>query len=200
MKSYIFFLIVFLFCFSCKKKEQNQTQISCDSFSASEREPIAQGMKGFFFKPNSYWVYKNDSLNQHDSVVIENVEAGCEVVAWYLGEYDPSDYYIMNYKSFPSGESYYDCIEESQMMRNYHPNDPHWYYGWQLFYYDTNPPSIDSLKVGNHTFYNLQKSSSGGSWNNHGEDWTVYTAFDTGIVQKISGSGVWNLIRWNINK
>ncbi|MGA3012858.1 MAG: hypothetical protein ABSD71_02360 [Bacteroidales bacterium] len=199
MKRYIFILLVLLFCFSCKKKEQNQTQYSCDSFPASYREPIVQGMKGFFFKPNSYWIYKNDSLNQYDSVVIENAEAGCEVVGWFLGEFVPSDYYIMNYKSFPSGKTYYDCIEESSMMRNYHPNDPHWYYGWQLFYYDTTY-YINSLKVGDHTFYHLQKSSSGGAWNNNGEDWTVYTALDTGIVQKISNSVVWNLVRWKINK
>ena len=186
MNRYIVFLFILLSLFSCKKKEQHK-QNTCDTAPSNcSHVEIANAMYGFFFLPNSYWIYKNDSLNIYDSVVLQSVQTGCEVQPWYLSYCYTVDYFIMNYRSFLSGNLYYDCIEGSILMRNFHPWDAHWYYGWMLFNSEGGP-IIDSLRVGNLTFYNLEISKD-----------STYCAKNIGIVKRGIGTGKFYLVRWKI--
>jgi len=100
MNRYIVSLFLLLCFFSCKKKEQSQ-QSRCDNATECTPVSIDTSMNGFFFLPNSYWIYKNDSLNIYDSVVLQSIQIGCEVDEWQNYCYR-ADYYIMNYKRFPS--------------------------------------------------------------------------------------------------
>ena len=71
-------------------------------------------------------------------------------------------------------------------MRNFHPWDVHWYYGRMLFNSEGGP-TIDSLHVGNLTFYNLELSVD-----------STYCAKNIGIVKRGIGTGKYYLVRWKI--
>ena len=189
MYRYIVFAVFLFLLFSCKKTEQTEQnhQNPCDNATDCSYTSIDTSMKGFFFLPNSYWIYKRDSLNIYDSVVLQSIQIGCEILPQPLSRCLRAEYYIMNYKRFPSNEQYYDCIEGSILMRNYHPLDAHWYYGWML-YNTEGGPTLDSLKVGELTFYKVQGYYRG------------YCAKNIGLVKISSGSNAYNLIRWKICK
>jgi hypothetical protein len=183
---------------TCNKKKQS----ACEEASSDcEYKPIASTMKGFLFGSNSYWVYKNDSLNSYDSIFIISTETGCEVLDIYLGYCVKADYYKMNYPGKWNADNYYDMIESSILGRNGHPLSLDFSYqkGW-ILYDGREFVFIDSLKVGENTFYHVQKSD--GAYNIY-SDVTVYTAKNVGIVKKIINTNpkqVWNLVRWKINK
>lgn len=186
MNRYIILLFFLLCLFSCKKNEQSQ-QSPCESATECTQVVIDTSMNGFLFLPNSYWIYKNDSLNTLDSVVLQSVQIGCEVDPWKYYCYR-ADYYIMNYKSFPSGKLHYDCIEAHMIMRNCHPLYINWYDGWILFN-SKGGPMIDSLRIGNMTFYQLQLSID-----------STYCAKNIGIVKIGIYGGTSHLVRWKIFK
>jgi hypothetical protein len=167
---------------------------------------INETMNGFIFKPGSYWIYKNDSLNIFDSVLLKSVQTGCESVLFPSGMLYPGgnwDYYLMNYCSYPSGDLYYDILERDQLMRNYHPSHnlvaPA---GWILFYDLPDSNYTDSMQINNNVFYLLWKSSSQNTINNS-TNITAFTAKNIGIVKKIidvQPKQEWNLIRCKIYK
>ena len=174
--------LLFLFClFSCKNKEQEQSQSDepCRNHPTYTDIDIYHGMDGFFFKTGSYWIYKNDSLNTYDSVLIKILQGGCESVSFPAHMLYPGgnwNYYKMNYSSYPSGDQYYDIIERDQLMRNFHPSENLYTpVGWTLFFDIPDTNYIDSMKVAGHTFYLLYKSSSLNSVYNP-PNITAYTA------------------------
>jgi hypothetical protein len=162
-------------------------------------------MKGFFFTSGSFWVYRNDSLNLYDSVVLYKTSSSCVEVTYtgpgIGGEID--SYYCSYYREYPSGEQYFDAILAKVMYRNFLPSSiieskPEW-----LLYSVGTPDSnyIDILQVGLHTFYKCYGSHSKGE--NNPDNVIVYTTMDVGIVKKIiigNPNQVWNLVRWNIKK
>ena len=194
MAQRIFISMIILVCLvSCHKKEQQQEIPCANSIS------IDTAMAGFFFQPGSYWIYRNDSLNAYDSVVLKYLQRGCECFAYPPHSVGSCDYYIMNYSSYPSGAQYYDCIEEQTMMRNNHPGLYWSYGGWHLFISGQSDTCyIDSMQIAGHLFYLLYKS-----WVLSLTDTTAYTAKNIGVVKKIipgPSKQEWDLIRWKIYK
>jgi len=203
MRKPLVIIVLIITLFSCHKKDQqsdNNEKTNCDDYiTRCDYAPIFQQMNGFFFLPLSYWVYKNDSLNALDSVVISSENTGCEVAFSFMGLCYRNDYYLMNYYSSYSKTTYYDIIEGGTLMRNYHPSMIDSWKGWILF---TTNGNIDSIKVGNNTFYNVLMSTSYNTVNNT-QNITAYTAKDIGIVKTIiqtQPKQVWNLVRWKIYK
>ncbi|MCX6249179.1 MAG: hypothetical protein NTX61_00350 [Bacteroidetes bacterium] len=209
MQRFLMTLFLFLCLFSCKKKEQEQSlssKDSCKNHLNYTDLSIDETMNGFFFKAGSFWIYKNDSLNTYDSVLLKNVQTGCESISFPDFMLYPGgnwDYYNMNYYSYPLGEQYYDILERNQLMRNCHPS----YLqaaqaGWTLFFGFPDTNYIDSMQIDNHTFYQICKSSSLNTINNP-LNITAYTANNIGIVKKIINfqpKQQWNLVRWKIYK
>lgn len=205
MKNVLIFSLFILIIISCKKKSDNP-ESSCSS-NDWDYQYIDGPLNDFFFKEGSYWIYKNDSLNSLDSVILKKTESGCEPVYYYQGRGTNWQYYTLFYYSYPSGTHYYDMIEGEVMMRNRHPSQYVAYQGWILYStLDTSlsywlPKHLDSLKVGNHTFYNVQLSKNLFGANDNTD---IYTADKIGIIKKVdknsSSEKVWNLIRWKINK
>lgn len=198
-------LFVLLLCLlamtaSCKKKTAEPPSPCADPDNAHcDFVAVDTAMHGFYFLPGTYWVYRNDTLNALDSVVVVSVKTGCEVLGLYLNMCVRADYFLMNFYSHRDKAWGYDIIEGTTLMRNWHPESVDWWKGWGL--YHAQNAVIDSIQVGNNTFYNLQKSVSPGYIDPR--NITAYTAKDIGIVKKIypSGTGrVWNLVRWKINR
>lgn len=185
---------------ACKKKTEDPLVENPCTKSENARctyVSIDTSMNGFFFLPGSYWVYKNDTLNALDSVVITSVSTGCEVNAWYQNTCVRADYYQMNFYSSYNKTFGYDIIERNSLMRNWHPEYVDWWKGWGLFI--TPAEMIDSMQVGNIMFYDLLKSTSTGQGDP--PNIKAWTAKDLGIVKKVYPSGdgrVWNLVRWKI--
>lgn len=198
------FFILFTCCallFSCSKSKEQASENPCDrelTDCNTQYVPIDTGMNGFFFLPGSYWIYRNDSLNADDSVVLISLAMGCQTYAWYQHQCDKVDYYRMNFVSYRSKTTWYDIIEGDQMMRNYDPYCYDWWKGWGLYWLSTT--LIDSMSVGNNTFYKIEKSSSVNTSANPGYI-TAYTAKDIGIIRKVNKTNppqTWDLVRWKI--
>jgi len=203
MKDILLSILFLLILSSCNKHGQDQgTPDPCDK--TGYILPIDDGMKGFFFKLGSFWVYKNDSLNLYDSVVLYNTFSSCEEIPDYGPPHGSHTvkYYCLYYIVYPSGYKYFDAIEAQGMSRNFFPLHYHWWDEW--FLYEVGMPDsnyIDSLQVGSHTFYKCLESNSRGALNP--SNITAYSAKDIGIVKKIirgNPNQEWNLVRWNIKK
>jgi len=208
MKRLIHFLLIFLTFLSCKKQGDEESSCSSNDWQFVY---IASPLKSLFFKNGSYWIFKNDSTNSQDSLVVTQYETGCEAVYLYQGTGGNWEYYKISYKSYPSGYQYYDMIELDMMQRNRHPSEYPSIQGWILFstidttLYPWHPVHIDSLKVKDQTFYQLQLSKHI-NYNNYfpTDSDFIYTAPNYGIVRRVNmdstGKHVWNLIRWKIIK
>ena len=203
MKNVFLLILIVLILWSCHKNDQNQnTADPCDrTWSIT---PIDSRMMGFFFKPGSYWVYRNDSLNLFDSLVLYNAVNRCEDLTTNGPPHSSysARYYMMYYASYPSGYKYFDVIESSAMARNFFPLHYYWWDAWFLYVATNNDSSyIDTLQVGSHTFYKCYESLSKGTGNP--PDIIVYTTKDIGIVKKIilgPPKQEWDLVRWKIEK
>ena len=203
MKTFSLSVLLLLILLSCNKHGDDQgTPDPCDK--TGYIQPIDDQMKGFFFKPGSYWVYKNDSLNLYDSVVLYNISSSCEEIPDYGPPHRSHTvrYYCLFYIDYPSGYKYFDVIEGQLMFRNFFPSH---YYSWEnWFLYEVGMPDssyIDTTQVGTHTFYKCIESRSKGELNPH--NILAYTAKDFGLVKQIiigNPNQAWNLIRWNIIK
>jgi len=195
------FFVLFTCCallVACSKSKEQASENPCDrefTNCSSQYVPIDTGMNGFFFLPGSYWVYRNDSLNAIDSVVLSSLAMGCQTYEWYMNQCYKVDYYRMNFVSYRSKTTWYDIIEGTQMMRNYDPYFVDWWRGWGL--YSLSATFIDSMQVGNHMFYKIEKSSSP----NTTDLITAYTAKDFGIIRQVKETTppqTWDLVRWKI--
>lgn len=201
IKKILIGIFISLIFFSCGKHKQ-ETPDPCNT--TGPISSIDEKMKGFFFKPGSFWVYKNDSLNLFDSVVLYNTLSSCEEIPDYGPPHGSHTvrYYCLYYIDYPSGYKYFDAIEENLMYRNFFPSHYYWWEHW--FLYEVGMPDtcyIDRLQVGSQTFYKCLKSYSHGDLNC--PDIIDYVAMDFGVVKKnIRGypNQEWNLIRWNIIK
>jgi len=200
--SRIFVLLLCLLAMTagCKKKTAEPPSPCADpDNSRCEFIQIDTAMHGFYFLPGTYWVYRNDSLNAIDSVVVTAVHTGCEIHGSYLNMCVRADFYKMDFYSSRDKATGYDIIERNCLMRNWHPEYVDWWKGWGLFV--TPAQLIDSMLVGNHVFYDLLESTSQGK--NNPPHVTVYTAKNLGIVKKIYNdppAQTWNLVRWKINR
>jgi len=195
-------IILLLFCVtvfaSCKKKAETPS-FDCSN-SGWEYIAIDTSMHDYYFKSGSYWVYANDTTKEQDSVYLASVQTGCEPCFSPPASYNNGknyEYYIMNYLKTVKNESgrheswLYDCIEGSSLMRDHHPGSYDWYTGWLL----NGGTTIDSLKVGANTFYNVYLSSDKNSPPTYS-----YTAKGIGIVKLINNGRELNLLRWKIVK
>ena len=203
MKKILLSILFLLILSACNKHAQDQSAPDpCDK--TGDILPINDEMKGFFFQPGSSWVYKNDSLNLYDSVVLYNTLSSCEEIPDYGPPHGSHTvkYFCLYYIEYPSSYKYFDVIEANVMYRNFFPLH---YYSWEeWFLYAAGIPDsnyIDSLQVGSHTFYKCLKSNSQGALNP--PNITAYSAKDIGIVKKIirgNPNQEWDLVRWHIKK
>jgi hypothetical protein len=192
MKPILFFLLLILPVFWGCHKNDNETH---------DYIYINSGIKSQEFKPGSYWIYQNDSTQKTDSTYIYYVRQDFEDKYHGLGYSTSTEYYeIWYYNNITSGNpSFKERIESVFVWRTINSN----VYGpiWEEIY--TLNPSyplsrvlfFDSLQLGNHMFYNVDKVTDPDS-----NDY--YTAKSIGVVKKVirdtTDRGTWNLLRWKI--
>ncbi len=195
------FLLAFIII-SCGKEKNEESSCSSNNWEFSY---ISSPLNNFFFKQGSYWIFQNDSTKLLDSLYITSTRSGCEAVYLYQGYGYNWEYYTIDYASYPKNEQYFDVIEGDMMQRNRHPSQYPSGQGWILYSNDTvcywHPIHIDSIKISNFTFYQVQLSHDYFSTDNRAD---IYTANGIGIVRKVvydgKGQQVWNLVRWKIIK
>jgi hypothetical protein len=212
MKKLFVFLLIFLSIVACRKKDSNNPESSCSSNDWRYAYIDTSRIKEFCFKVGSYWVYEKESSTDLDSIIVTNTVPGCSPVdcgdaysGWSLRE--NWEYYKIIYCSYPSHTYYYDVVQFGMIMRNHFPSDycPDYWGPYALYSYtDINyppegiPQGIDSLRVVNNMFYNIQLAE-----NEHLPE-EIYTAYKVGVVKRVvkhyPTDSVWNLIRWKINK
>jgi hypothetical protein len=202
MKKILVFISLALYIISCNK---NDKQISyTKSFVDSE-------MKSFIFKPGSYWIYQSDSVHGYDSTYISRNEYGFLDIYKGLNQGESFEYYsLISSTNSPNGNSNNtNVIEGKHMLLNptmYYsrPNGPVLFsfdtiYDWKYYYLSKNK-LIDSIKIYNTTYYNVQecKCLSDGDTN------IYYTVLNIGIIRKIlhqnSNPKKWDLIKWHLLK
>lgn len=149
----------------------------------------------------SYWVFLNDNTQKIDCTFVNNTSHGFSTEIRGQGLMTNNEYFHVFYATSKTVNGYpidIDRIEGSVIMRNPVEVDNGFYQG-QIIYTCFSDPSItiiDSLRVGNFTFYNVQKSLI--------ESTDIYTVKSIGTVKKVIKDSLkyetWNLIRWKIVK
>ncbi len=201
MKRFFIFLILVIILPCCNKNEND---------SSITKIYISDNIKSLVFKPGSYWIYKSDSTPLTDCTYVHQMNYGFYDVDYGLNRTVSFEYYSLDYVSnSPNGQSSYkNHIETNHMLMNPTIGYPY-ASGPVLFTYDTTFdwktfPSknrfIDSVKIGNSTFYRVQESKF--TLNSHYN--TFYTEANIGLVKKDitidSTVQQWNLIKWHIVK
>ncbi|MGA3014470.1 MAG: hypothetical protein ABSD71_10595 [Bacteroidales bacterium] len=196
MKKNLLFVLTILILLGCHKNDE-ESQSHVDSY-------INSGIKSQEFKPGSYWIYQNDSTQKTDSTYVYYAHQGIEVVYHGLGYFTSDEYYEMWYyndnrtNGYPS---FKDRIESEFVWRTINSNvyEPIWE---EIYTLDTSYPLsrvlfFDSLQLGNHMFYKVDKVTTPDSTD-------YYTAKSIGVVKKVVrdtiDKGIWNLLRWKIIK
>lgn len=194
MKPILFFLLLILPVFWGCHKNDNETH---------DYIYINSGIKSQEFKPGSYWIYQNDSTQKTDSTYVYYTNQGIDVEYHGLGYFTSTEYYEMWYynNNITSGNpSFKERIESDFELRIINNNiyEPVWqliYTTDTLYPYNRIIPFFDSLKIGNHMFYKVEKSTTQDSTD-------YYTAKSIGVVKKVlrnpNDQESWSLLRWKI--
>jgi len=204
MKKLTLLVLCLLGCFTGCKKENN---------SSSETININENYKGFMFKDDSYWVYKETTTNDLDSLSIVKTEHS---YYWNPPPIHNSpgtrrEYYKMTVESKSQNYEYNDVIDSYGLRRN---PESQWYICGVVYYSLqtlNNFEWLDSLTVNGIVFYDVIKckviagnyaqgcSNSGFIYNTD-----LYTVPNYGIIKKVvyepQSNITWDLIRWNIIK
>ncbi|MCX6287546.1 MAG: hypothetical protein NTY96_10570 [Bacteroidetes bacterium] len=190
MKQILLILIVSSLLISCHKD-----QTSVETFY------ICPGIQNQQFKIGSYWIFRNDSTQATDCTYVDNVIHGFNDQYWGLNRSTSTEFYTIFYsytKTINEHPRDVDRIEGWLIMRNPVQMVNHGYYGPAIYtcYHDSITKYLDSLKVGNITFYNVQRALI--------DSTDFYSAKSIGIVKKVIrdsiNKGTWNIIRWKIIK
>jgi hypothetical protein len=192
MKKDLLFLLSVLVLFGCNKNQNHYEYSYIDS-----------GIKTQEFNTGSYWIYENDSTTKTDSTYIYYVQHGFEDQYWGLNQYTSTEYYEMwyyndnNTNRIPSFKERIESDCESRTVNNnvYYPV-------WQTIYcLDLSYPNsgivfYDSLRIGNHIYYQVEQETS------TLDSTDYYTAKSIGVVKKVVRAtidkGTWLLVRWGI--
>jgi hypothetical protein len=187
---------------------------ACHKKSSTDTEPrkyIDTRITGDEFKPGSYWIYSNDSTRKTDCTYVFKVENGFIEQPYDLsGKKAFYEYYDIFYHDKDSlNMNYYDRfrLDQSYIFRLQKNYDSIHNGGILLYYYPVagelirvdfdSIEHIDSLRVGNYSFTNVQKAVIDSNFD------CFYTSVSTGVVRKVirhsSHQGTWNLLRWKIN-
>lgn len=165
------------------------------------------------FKEHSYWIYKNISSNEIDSLVLTKSDSG---FYWNPPPIHGSsgtkrEFYKMTIESESDNYNYEDFIDSFGVRRN---PETEWYICGRL-YYSTDTlyhlEFIDSLVINERVFFNIIKchilrdgymlgcTNSGFFF-----DTDLYTAPYFGIVRKVVYKDqmieTWDLMRWHLLK
>ena len=194
---------IFLIAYGCKK----------ETTPASSTLYIDSQYHSFMFRENSYWVYKNASVNETDSLVLSHVESG---FYWNPPPIHNTagtrhEFYKMTIDSKSGNYQYIDVIDSYRVRRN---PTTEWYICGRVIYSlysQSNFEYLDSLSINGHIFYNVTKCKilandypEGCSNSGFDMDADLYVAPEFGVIRKIvhenQGDVTWDLIRWKIIK
>lgn len=211
MKPQLMPILIILISVSCDKNQQEQ--INWNTYMVSDK------MKTMIFQPGSYWVYQSDSIQGNDSTFITSVRYSFLEIYKGLNQGERFEYYAMSSKTLsPTGTSlnlFY--IETLHMLLNPALGYPY-AEGPLLFTLDTADDwhafsgqyrstcsYIDSMKVNNKTFYNIQKCICYQPDSNlHYHNSIYFTTITDGIIEKMLYSGnqykTWKLLRYRLVK
>ncbi|MCX6285598.1 MAG: hypothetical protein NTY96_00600 [Bacteroidetes bacterium] len=155
-------------------------------------------MKDFFFKEGSWWIYKNDSVNETDSSCLASIYRYQYTRYFGLNQfmiYDIREMIYVDNRLPGVNGSFFDCILENRMLRNFVPAHL-WTVEQDLFCLDTAFHHLDSMVVNNKTYYDVQKCVIDSN--------VFYTARRIGLIRTIvydstHTRSTWDLIRYHIS-
>jgi hypothetical protein len=183
--------ILILFCLfiivsGCTKKND-------PSYTYNYLDPA---MIDFNFQPGSYWVYENEMLTQIDCTYLVKNEHGYydykppQNNGHIVNEYHKLFYHdVLFPESFQGSDGYEEYIVTNEILRNYTPEVP----GLPvniLFSLDPAYKHMDSLHVGNTTYFDIQKSIIDSN--------TYYYGRRYGVIKKIRLDSAHVLTTWNL--
>ena len=174
---------------------------------------IDKAYESLKFKEHSYWIYKNISSNETDSLVLTKADSG---FYWNPPPIHGSsgtkiEFYKMTIESESDNNSYVDFINSNGVIRN---PETEWYICGRLYYsIDTLDilEFLDSLVINESVFFNIVKCHILANPNLQGcsnsgfiFDTDLYTVPNFGIVRKVVYKDqlieTWDLIRWHLLK
>jgi hypothetical protein len=196
-----FLLVLFALFAGCKRNEVGEYH---------NFRPIDSNLGSFFFQVGSYWIYVNDSTGARDSTYLFFTNSGTDQVYYGQNQWNDWEFYDLFYRSAPGGSTFRDRIEEDHLVRN--PCRGYPFGAWGVTLYSLSEDSIphlsylDSLPLGNHIFYHVQKFSVESDFGTcRGGFLTVNTDFYTvdsiGVIRKVVHSTpeeTWDLVAWKI--
>jgi len=194
----VLFLLSILLSPACKKAIEKQEEPATE---------ISESLHPFLFENGSYWVYKNNSSNSLDSMIVTSISRDSFQIGPSVPGQGPSGYqevYTINYTTFP------DLITSKEELLGYVITKGHTAGGYTLLSSKTKGDSslnakisdiLDTLTIENQTYYNVVKmeiSADRYIFN----DYNYYYVDSIGVVKKEmivddSITDTWSLIRTN---
>lgn len=224
MKLKLFIAVIFIIqiFFSCHKEETH-------SVPKPEYYPLAESLRPYIFKQDSYWIFENDSTKVIDSVAVISLTGGKMPLVPMSYKYtgDSVEAYMIECKSFLTWKIHLDYLIYNYIKRdggglctNYmyaHCGQPIFmvkgegtpYSGMKII--DT----IPTMTILGHTFKNVVETKITASeqtvtsvvYSKRVFDYDTYLYFSDsiGIIKKVSDLGngdfeSWSIKRWNVIK
>jgi hypothetical protein len=199
MKIWILLLPAILLLAACHKDDGNfmtDRKIVPGPFMQHDTIRIDPGLQTQLFSQGSYWIYRNDATQQSDCAYVYKTKTGSYFQYLGLNRSYTAFYYDMVYHYLSSmNVTAADSERATGYIISRSPFNKYFNQLIGITTYSLSGPFIDSLTVGNATFYNIQESVV---------DCTHYsTAKSIGVVKKVypvssPKSGTWNLVRWQV--
>lgn len=198
------FLLILI---SCSKKENKITD------PVNTVVKINDSLRSLCFKSGSYWIYKSDSFPTIDCTYIEHIDSGVSIYVFGEGYLE---YYNIKLRVIsPNGiDSINTTIGTTHFLFMTTTFEVPGFLDAVLYSADTvkdwrhcfsKNSNITSLKIGENTFYDVQRSQfipsrfQNPSFNDSS---VFFTNSSFGILKKVmhvnSKVQEWNLLRWNI--
>lgn len=197
------------------------TTITCNKENSTNETKytyLSQSIEPYKFETGTYWIFKNDSTNTIDSLVVINTENDFfwspPPVHGQSGT--KSEYFKMNIESSLTSDLYNDYLTSNYIKRNgggeYGQN------GQPIFIADSDIGTefngmeiigkYQTLIINNHTFSDVVKSKITESQQYESifiNDTYLYYSNDIGLIKKVSDLGngkfeSWSIVRWNVKK
>ncbi len=199
--------------YSCKKDEPFTTHTAATS---PQIWHIDTSMIHYEFKPGSYWVYKNDTTAALDSIVVDSVSNGLDIM--YLSGVSQTtfEYYTMNMHSFGTSQYYYDYLFSNFFIRSGHLWSDFDVTGQPtletncdtgtVFYDAKMVAKYTSLILNGNNFTNIVESKVTAAHQNQQEftnDTYFFYSPSAGLIKKeidLGGGNIqsWSILRWHI--
>jgi hypothetical protein len=195
------FLIVFIvFAVSCEKEKEEPTRIYSNYKISSSLYP-------YLFNENSYWIYKDTTTGNLDSVVLKQIGRSSYSIpptSPGQGSQGSLEYFNFTYTSSYNGNTYDEQLFSSVISRSFID-------GGFLFLSDRVIGDslmnikildvIDSLSIENNTYFNVTKMRIKNDYYING-NYNYFYADSIGVIRKetlVNDSIVetWNLLRKN---